>query len=661
MARLENADLDWRDDRTPESRQFGDIYFSPRDGLAETRYVFLDGIGAPDVWQGRDCITIGETGFGTGLNFLATWAEWRKRAAPGSRLSYVSVEGYPLSRDALQKALSVWTELSKLTEELVDAYPEIHPGFHRLSFEGDRVTLTLLFGEVEDMLSQVEGRVDAWYLDGFAPSRNPEMWRPGVFQQLARLSSPGARLATFTAAGQVRRDLADAGFAMQKAPGFGHKRECLRGTYEGEPHAYTGRPWFAPPQGLLREGPVAVIGGGIAGLALARRLRQVGVDVTVYERETPGAVGSGNRVGLIQPRLTAADSLDGRFNATAYLHACRYYDQLAKGGEESWVGPRGVLQLAKDEGEAVRFDRLVAEERLPASAMQSVSGGAVSDLAGIPLAGPGLWFPHGGGVKPGAVLDACARDVPVIEQVAIAALEKTANGRLLRRADGAVLREVSAVILANGPFAKDLWPHGELPLNAKRGQVVHLAASEASRALKVGLSFGRYLSPAVARPDGCFHVSGASFNGPAGMMEEGRWRALRDEDEAEILNDVRSLSPALAELKPLTGSPGRAGLRATIADHLPVVGAVQDADYFETQYADLHHGRRESQYGPAAYLPGLYAMTAMGSRGFQTAPLMADLLVDQMFATPAPLPRDMIEALHTARYQIRRLRRRRKR
>lgn len=657
MARLHNADLDWRDGKTPESRQFGDIYFSPKDGLAETRHVFLDGIGAPDIWAGRDCFTIGETGFGTGLNFLATWAAWRKKAAPSSRLNFLSVEGFPLSGDALGKALSVWAEFSELTENLVDLYPEIHPGFHRLSFDDGRVTLTLLFGEVEEMLSRVEGQVDAWYLDGFAPSKNPDMWRPAVFQQLARLSKPGARLATFTAAGQVRRDLTEAGFAMQKAPGFGYKRECLRGAFEGEVHAYTGKPWFAPAPAQGIAGPVAVIGGGVAGLTVARRLRQAGADVTVYERDRLGAVGSGNRVGLIQPRLTAADSLDGRFNAAAYLHACRHYDQMEAAGKTSWVGPRGVLQLARDDEEAERFMRLVAEERLPGSVMQPVTGDAASDLAGIPLDRPGLWFPHGGGLKPRAVLEASARDLSIFEQATIAGLEQSEGGWVLRDPGGNVLQETQAVILANGPFACDLWPIADLPLVAKRGQVVHLAASEASRKLKVGLSFGRYLSPAVEEAEGCFHVSGASFNLWEGMPEDEDWRQLRDEDEAEILQDVRGLSRSFADLPALPNNPGRAGLRASIIDHLPAVGAVHDGAYFDQAYGDLHHGRRQSGYGPARYLPGLYAMTGLGSRGFQTAPLLADMLVDQMLGAPLPVPRDVTEALHTGRFQIRRLRR----
>lgn len=657
MPKLHEAQVDWRDGTVPESRQFGDIYFSPRDGLAETRHVFLDGIGAPEIWIGKGHFVIGETGFGTGLNFLATWAAWRKTAQAGDRLHYLSVEGFPLEKDALCKALSVWTEISELSENLIDEYPALQPGFHRLTFDDGRVSLTLLFGEAADMLSQVEGRVDAWYLDGFAPSKNPEMWRPAVLQQLARLSGKDAKLATFTAAGQVRRDLADQGFVMSKAPGFGHKRECLRGIFAGAQADYAGSPWFAPSRDPV-WGPVAVIGGGVAGLALARKLTRSGLQVTVYEATRIGAVGSGNRVGLIQPRLTASDSLDGRFNATAYLHACRFYDQLGETGA-GWTGPRGVLQLARDEGEATRFARLVEEGRLPAAEMQFIDGARTSDLAGVPLHSAGLYFPSGGGVSPQGVLAACARDIDIVEGAIIARLEPSQDGWALLSPDGTVIGEASTVVLANGPFARTLWDIGDLPLTANRGQVAHVAATDASQRLKLGLSYGNYLSPAVTADDGAYHVSGASFGRWEQPLDDETWRDLSAAEEAAIIDELKALSSAFDAVAPRDGDPGRAALRATTPDHLPVAGQVHDASAFDREYESLHHGRRESLYPAASYIPGLYAMTGLGARGFQTAPLLAEMLADLMLGTPLPVSRDVLEALHCGRYQIRRLRRKR--
>ncbi|MEQ9361019.1 MAG: tRNA (5-methylaminomethyl-2-thiouridine)(34)-methyltransferase MnmD, partial [Rhodospirillales bacterium] len=261
---LGTARLAWRDG-VPCSAEFGDIYFSPKGGLGEARHVFLDGIGAPDVWRGRPRFTVGELGFGTGLNVLALWDAWRRRAAPDARLHIVSVEGFPLEPGDLAGAHTGFPELAPLAAELRAAYPRRVSGFHRLRLDGGRVALTLLFGPVADMLEKLTACVDAWFLDGFAPRRNPEMWSDAVFRQLARLSAPGARVATFSAAGAVRRGLAAAGFAMAKRPGFAGKLECLAGRLDALPLDDGDAPWYAAPPPLGPGAAVAVIGGGIAG------------------------------------------------------------------------------------------------------------------------------------------------------------------------------------------------------------------------------------------------------------------------------------------------------------------------------------------------------------------------------------------------------------
>ncbi|WP_138379255.1 tRNA (5-methylaminomethyl-2-thiouridine)(34)-methyltransferase MnmD [Luteithermobacter gelatinilyticus] len=227
-------DLEWQAEDTPASRRFRDIYFSPEDGLEESRYVFLDGIGTPDIWRGQRHFCIGETGFGTGLNFLNTVRLWHETSDAEARLTYISAEKYPLQKDDIRRALSRWPDLYTELSLLSEAYPGPVPGYHSLELPDRRVRLLLLVGDAAKMLAEVEGGlVDAWYLDGFAPSRNPDMWSPALFKEIGRLSAPNARLATFTAAGFVRRGLEDVGFEMHKHPGFGQKRECLRGRYAG--------------------------------------------------------------------------------------------------------------------------------------------------------------------------------------------------------------------------------------------------------------------------------------------------------------------------------------------------------------------------------------------------------------------------------------------
>ena len=211
------------------SQEFDDVYFSAGDGLAETRHVFLDGNGLPETWSGAKQFVIGETGFGTGLNFLAVWKLFGETAAEGQKLHFISVEKFPLSAEQIDEALSHWGELDEYRAQLVEVYPENPIGVFEHDF--GRVKLTITFDDVVDGLKQADTIVDAWFLDGFRPSSNPEMWTDAVFEQVARLSKEGTRFATFTSAGFVRRGLEAVGFDVKKVPGFGRKREMSVGVF----------------------------------------------------------------------------------------------------------------------------------------------------------------------------------------------------------------------------------------------------------------------------------------------------------------------------------------------------------------------------------------------------------------------------------------------
>ena len=217
MAFLLDPGLFWRNNATPVSRRFEDYYYSADNGLAETRHVFLAGNGLPDRWRGRSRFTIGELGFGTGLNFLATWKSWRDSSQTG-QLSFVSIEGYPLDAGAMSRATAAFPEIGELARALIDALPPRRPGHHLLSFDNGRIALLLVYGEVAGALDELALLADAWYLDGFAPARNPEMWTPDILSRVAARSAFDATVATFTAAGVVRRGLVAAGFTIKKCP-----------------------------------------------------------------------------------------------------------------------------------------------------------------------------------------------------------------------------------------------------------------------------------------------------------------------------------------------------------------------------------------------------------------------------------------------------------
>lgn len=210
------------------SQEFDDVYFSAEDGLAETRHVFLDGNGLPDAFDGKSQFVIGETGFGTGLNFLAVWKAFKESRVSGQCLHFITVEKYPLKPAQIDEALERWGELADFKDQMIAVYPEEPKGMFHHDF-GD-VQLSIYFEDVVDGLKRFEQTVDVWFLDGFRPASNPEMWRDAVFEELARLSHAGTTFATFTSAGFVRRGLQAVGFDVQKIPGFGRKREMSVGV-----------------------------------------------------------------------------------------------------------------------------------------------------------------------------------------------------------------------------------------------------------------------------------------------------------------------------------------------------------------------------------------------------------------------------------------------
>ncbi len=310
---LQAARIHWREGGTPEADAFGDVYFSCDGGLAESEYVFLKHNGLPARFaQADEAFFIVETGFGTGLNALLTFAHWQHSAPPEATLHFISFEKFPLRRADLARAHAAWPELASQAQRLQAGYPPLTPGWHHVAM-GPNMQLWLWFGDVHDGLADLDvpGGVDAWFLDGFAPSKNPDMWAPPLYTQMARLSHADTTVATFTAAGSVRRGLQAAGFNIEKVPGFGRKREMVRGYFA----AGTRR------EALRKPEHVQVVGAGLAGAAVANALAQAGVAVTVFEAETPACGASGNWAGVLHPLVTADWSLRSQWYQLALEQA----------------------------------------------------------------------------------------------------------------------------------------------------------------------------------------------------------------------------------------------------------------------------------------------------------------------------------------------------
>ncbi len=321
--------LSWSD-TLPIHPEYQDSYYAREDGAAESAHVFLNG----NALQARFATTreqfcIAELGFGTGLNFLLSWQLWQHAAQPGAHLHYVAVEAQPLDANQIRQALSAWPQLHEHAEQLIAQLPPALAGFHHLRIS-DHVDLLLLYGDVREVLTQARFRADAWFLDGFAPARNPAMWSADVFKQLAALSSPGASFATYSAAGQVRRALTEAGFAVVRATGFGRKREMLKGHIENPPPRPAQPFWSADPPTSTSRPRIAVIGCGIVGASQARVLAERGYMVDVYGHSD----GASQRIPALLVRPwpekpgTQGISISQRFYQHAFESAQALYDRV---------------------------------------------------------------------------------------------------------------------------------------------------------------------------------------------------------------------------------------------------------------------------------------------------------------------------------------------
>ena len=644
---LEPPDLDWTG-TSPRSRRFDDIYFQPDHGPEECRHVFLTGNALPRRWQRPGPFTIAETGFGTGLNFLITWARWRETAPPCAYLDYLSVEGFPLSRSDLDRALSAWPEFAPLAPCLTHQWPPSEAGFHRLNLDRGRVRLTLLFGPVLAVLNELEARVDAWFLDGFAPARNPEMWSSEVCRAIAALTAPDGTFATYTVAGQVRRGLESVGFRCHKRPGFGAKREMLSGSMDQAPAAPSSSPWLARPAVHRSAREALVIGAGLAGVWVAYALASRGWRITVLDRNAgPAGGASGNAAAIYMPLLAADRSPNQRWHSGGFHFLGR---NLALLRETDRSGPAGVLALAWNPRETLRFRQIAERGLWSEQTVQPVGPEQASALAGIPIAHSGFHLPGAGWLDPVALCcDLLHQSTRVQARFdsAVAGLVHDGQGWRALDAQGRALGHAPVVVLASGSEGGSALGLSWLPTTPLRGQVSGFAADAVGCGLRMPICGPGYVVP---QQQGLLWV-GATFSrdnpDPAPTAED------HQRNRATLSAFVPALGPCLAA----PAIAGRAGFRASTPDRLPLLGPVVDHPDFLRTYADLGDGRRFSHYPDPQYRPGLFVCLGFGSRALVSAPLAAELLAAQIEDTALPVERSLREALMPQRFAARALRR----
>ncbi|MBK8676938.1 MAG: bifunctional tRNA (5-methylaminomethyl-2-thiouridine)(34)-methyltransferase MnmD/FAD-dependent 5-carboxymethylaminomethyl-2-thiouridine(34) oxidoreductase MnmC [Cellvibrionales bacterium] len=635
------AQLHWRDD-TPEAVDFGDIYFSRDNGLAESRHVFLDGNHLRERWRQlppSSKFVIAETGFGTGLNFLLAWQLWLDTAPPNATLFFISTELHPLTHADLQRALSHWQELAPLSEELLQHYPNLLPGFHVVRLAQGRVTLLLLFGDAQETLPQLldsqhsdffaqnPWHVDAWFLDGFAPAKNPQLWQNTLIEQIASLSKTGTTLATFTAAGQVRRDLSAVGFSVKKISGYGSKREMLVATLTELKKSHTiinKTPWLLHAQPQAKPQHITVIGAGLAGCHIAHALAERGIRVTVLEQHAQAAQeASGNPQGALYTKLSANNASLTRFSLSSLQFALQHYQ---KPHLKTAFHDCGLLQL-QEKPDPSLLDLMKNNAQLA----QWMDAEQASQISGIALTRGGWWLSQSGWINP--------------QQLCKALLDHPNINTKFGCSIAQLQRDNEHIIIACANASKQFSQTAWLPLRAVRGQITQLPTNTLSETLCCVVCDEGYLTPAHQQQ----HCLGASF------IPDDTATDLRSSEQQHNMSLLNAISPTLHNAWQNEKLHGRAALRCTTPDHLPMVGALPNREIFLRNYSALRHNAKVVINNTGSYMNGLWVFTGFGGRGLCYIPLAAELLAAQLLHEPRPLPQDIQQALAPARFVIREL------
>ncbi|HSH88058.1 MAG TPA: bifunctional tRNA (5-methylaminomethyl-2-thiouridine)(34)-methyltransferase MnmD/FAD-dependent 5-carboxymethylaminomethyl-2-thiouridine(34) oxidoreductase MnmC [Methylophilus sp.] len=635
-----HAALEWRDG-LPYSTEFDDTYFSvspdnPQHGLAETRHVFLQHNQLQQRWQNLPIdkpshFVIVETGFGSGLNFLASLKLWREVAPQSAHLHFVSIEIAPFSLHDLQQAHAHFPELAEASLALCKQYRFLQPGINQLELSDFSTSLTLHIADAASVLPGLDLKADAWFLDGFAPSKNPDMWQAPLFQCMSRCAKAGTTFATFTCAGFVRRQLKETGFNVNKTAGYGLKREMLSGEW---PVAENTIPTTLPR--------VAVIGAGIAGCSTAWFLASMGCKVHVFERAEAIASGaSGNPRGMLYPRLNTEELLNDELALRSYSFSLRHFANLRLG--EDAFKHNGLLQLGGAAREQKRVHK-VAARYAHLGLVQQVDATEATELAGVTLTSDCLYFADAAWVNPHEACIAMLKhvNIQVHLQQNIIALSKQDDWQLQSNAGSH--EGFDAVIVANAADAGELLPDSSMWLNPVRGQMGMIAGQTAMRDLKMILCGIGYLTPLQ---DG-MHAMGATF--AHGDLDT----RVREEDNASNLNMISNLSPQFNEASSADITYARASMRCGSPDYLPYVGPLLPTDKLTptaisiTDFEDLPPPQ------------GLYIHVAHGSKGLMTAPYCAAvmarrLLKDFSIALPQLTEDSFWNGLHPQRLLFKQL------
>ena len=656
MLTVQTPQLNFNSDGIPCSELFDDPYFSLANPLEESRYVFLNSTDIPSRWKNKH-FTIAELGFGFGINFITTASAWIDKPPSDHQLHYYSIEKYPVQSDNLTRLYEQLNISSPLTEKLLEQYPLPIVGSHRIELHEYNITLTLVLGDAANCLKQCDFEADAWYLDGFSPSKNEALWSEDIAKQIYRLTQSSGTIATYTAASDVRKSFSNAGFEVCKIPGYGKKREMLIGSITNkqttQKHTLKHRSWLisrtAQSHRDKSQKSAIVIGAGMTGAAISSALARRGWQVTIIDKNSSlASEGSGNANAILMPRLSVDHDTQSQLTLLGFLYSLRYFHQLQTCSDEFTWHQCGAIQIPRDEAQWRRMQLIASQENIARSLLDPVDQQQASELANCSVASAGWHLPLAGWLTPSELCSALIKQYPdhinFQANTEISSIEKQDSQWVTYDNNQQALHRANTVIIANACSANQFEQTDWCKLHPKRGQISLIPQHECNIKPSKIVCADAYITPPIHSQ----HVVGATFVTADTSTE------LRQSEHEENLIKLKKMIPSF-EQKEIRTLGGRAGIRAVSTDRLPIVGPVADEISFNTLYKDAAMGSTHNRYPAPKYHEGLYLASGFGSRGLAWIPICTESLACLINNEPSSLSNNLLNAIHPNRILMKNL------
>ena len=576
------------------SEEYDDFYSSLKGAVEECKHVFIEGNNLTNRFKElkqNATFFIGELGFGVGINFITTCSEWLKHTSDNQRLEFYSFDKYLFKPEHFKKIVSAHTELSEYILEYESNYPKNIEGIQRISLFKGRIILNLILGDIsttQTYLEQID-TIDAWFFDGFSPSKNPELWTKQLFSKINNSCHANSTFSTYSSSGYVKKNLKDAGFSYEKVKGFSHKRHMLKGLSSSRKEKTS-----------LKGLKVAVIGSGIAGCTVSYFLSKQGIEVDLYEQEEDICSGASSHELLVTyPRLSAHDTPYGRFNLHAYVFATNFYESLQT---SAWQ-QTGVLVLNHDSDSNKKQDSLI-QSRNDNLIFEALDSKEASQVAGIEIITPAMLYRDAGYILPKQICKELIEHPKINLQLSTTIKEVIESGNKVSLIIDDKTEKYDFVCLCAGSDTEKIYKLEGF--SKKRGQVTHIKSKHIFSEINLPICGKGYISPEINN----IHVVGSSYS------DIDTFEVLEEEHQHN-LDNLKVINNEQAEIK-----TGKVGFRAVSKDHMPVVG---------------NQGR-------------VFVNTCHGSRASVTAPICADIVSSLISGKAPPLEKRELDSLSPNRF-----------